>query len=84
MENLLLTTDFARLLQNFFCKRLIQQKNASQQTIYSYRDAFRLLLRFGEQQLGKSAADLHLEDINAYLGSGIPRSPGITTTKLYS
>jgi len=67
MENLLLTTDFARLLQNFFCKRLIQQKNASQQTIYSYRDAFRLLLRFGEQQLGKSAADLHLEDINASL-----------------
>jgi len=65
MENVLLTTDLARLLQDFFCKRLIQQQNASQQTIYSYRDTFRLFLRFGEQRLGKSAADLHLEDINA-------------------
>ena len=34
------------LLQAFFLERLISQRNASQCTIASYRDAFQLLLRF--------------------------------------
>jgi site-specific recombinase XerD len=67
MNKLLMTTDLARLLQGFFCQRLIQQRNVSHQTVCSYRDTFRLLLRFSEQQLGKSAADLQLVDINAAL-----------------
>jgi len=62
-----MTTDLARLLQAFFCQRLIQQRGASHQTVCSYRDTFRLLLRFTEQQLGKSAADLYLADIDAPL-----------------
>lgn len=67
MNKLLMTTDLARLLQGFFCQRLIQQRNVSHQTVCSYRDSFRLLLRFSEQQLGKAAADLHLVDLDASL-----------------
>jgi site-specific recombinase XerD len=62
-----LTTDLARLLQAFFCSRLIQQRNVSHQTVSSYRDTFRLLLRFTERKLGKTAANLQLADINAPL-----------------
>jgi integrase/recombinase XerD len=67
MNKLLKTTDLARLLQAFFCERLIHQRGASHQTVCSYRDTFRLLLRFTEQQLGKSAADVSLADIDASL-----------------
>lgn len=67
MMKLLVTTDFARLLQGFFCQRLIQQRNVSHQTVCSYRDTFRLLLRFSEQHLKKPAADLHLIDVDASL-----------------
>lgn len=67
MKDLVITTDLARLLQAFFCQRLIGQRNASRQTIYSYRDTMRLLLHFSEQFLGKAAADLTLADINATL-----------------
>ena len=67
MENHVTTTDLAHLIQTFFCQRLIQQRNVSRQTIYSYRDTLRLLLRFSEQHLGKTAAYLQLADINATL-----------------
>jgi len=40
------TPSFAGLLQGFFTQRLMQQRQASPHTIASYRDAFRLLLRF--------------------------------------
>ncbi len=67
MKKSLTTTDLARLLQGFFCQRLIQQRNVSHQTICSYRDTFRLLLCFSEQHLKKPAADLHLVDIDTSL-----------------
>jgi site-specific recombinase XerD len=67
MKGALITSDLARLLQAFFCQRLIQQRNVSHQTVCSYRDTFRLFLRFAEQQLGKSAAKMNLVDINASL-----------------
>ena len=38
--------DFPALLQSFFTQRLIAQRKASPHTIASYRDTFRLLLRF--------------------------------------
>lgn len=56
---------FARMLQEFFLKRLINQKNASPQTISAYRDTFRLLLNFLHVKLNKAPSDLTLEDINA-------------------
>jgi hypothetical protein len=37
---------FAALLESFFTQRLMQQRRASAHTIASYRDTFRLLLRF--------------------------------------
>lgn len=56
---------FAPIVQDYFCQRLINQRNASHQTITSYRDAFRLLLTFAEQQLGKEPAQLTLFDLDA-------------------
>lgn len=60
-------TDLARLLQLFFCQRLIQQRRVSHQTVTSYRDTFRLLLRFAEEQLGKPANALSLADLDVKL-----------------
>ena len=60
-------TDLARVLQAFFCQRLIQQRHASNQTVTSYRDTFRLLLRFAECQLGKPVNILCLSDLDAVL-----------------
>ena len=56
---------FARLLQQFFLERLLQQRNASAQTVASYRDTFRLLLQFAERQLHKPPARLELTDLDA-------------------
>lgn len=60
-------TDLARLLQSFFCQRLLQQRSASPRTVSSYRDAFRLLLRFAETRAGKPISQLSLADIDAPL-----------------
>jgi len=60
---------FPVLLESFFTKRLIAQRRASPHTIGSYRDAFRLLLQFAEQRLGKAPSRLTLEDLQApFLG----------------
>ncbi len=55
----------APLLQDFFLQRLSKQRQASPNTIASYRDTFRLLLRFAENKLGKKPSDLFLTDIQA-------------------
>lgn len=41
------------LLQSFFTEHLQSDRRASQQTVDSYRDTFRLLLRFLQQSTGK-------------------------------
>jgi site-specific recombinase XerD len=62
--------DFPTLLQSFFTQRLIAQRNASPHTIASYRDTFRLLLRFVQKRLHKSPSQLALENLNApFLGT---------------
>jgi len=53
------------LLQAFFTDRLLRQRRASPHTIASYRDAFRLLLRFAAEMLGKAPTDLAIEDLDA-------------------
>jgi integrase/recombinase XerD len=60
-------TDLARVLQAFFCQRLIQQRRASHRTVASYRDTFRLLLRFAEGRLGKPVSALCLDDIDVVM-----------------
>src|SRR5918995_230351 len=57
----------ASLLQGFFTERLVRQQRASPHTIASYRDAFRLLLRFAQERLGKAPVSLALDDLDAAL-----------------
>lgn len=58
-------TAFSALLQSFFCQRLIAQRNASPRTVASYRDTFRLLLRFLKLHINKSPAQILLADLDA-------------------
>lgn len=58
---------FPALLQRFFTERLMQQRRASPHTISSYRDTFRLLLRFAQTQLGKPPTQLAFEQVDAPL-----------------
>lgn len=62
-----------RHLEAFFTDRLIQQKRASEHTIASYRDTFRLLLRFAQVRLGKPPSSLGLENLDASLVGGFLR-----------
>src|SRR5258708_24213753 len=57
----------AALLESFFTDRLIAQRRVSPHTVASYRDTFRLLLKFAQKELGKSPSKLALTDLNAPL-----------------
>lgn len=59
------TNSFPSLIQRFFCEYLVNQRNASPATISSYRDTFRLLLKFSQKCLRKEPAALTLTDMNA-------------------
>jgi site-specific recombinase XerD len=61
---------FPSLLQDFFCQRLVAQRNASPRTIASYRDAFRLLLHYAEMRLHKPPFALTLADLDVPLVVG--------------
>jgi len=56
---------FPQLVQDFFLRRLIDQRGASARTVESYRDAFELLFGFVEQRLGKPPSALSLADLDA-------------------
>jgi site-specific recombinase XerD len=60
-------TALAPALQAWFTERLITQRNSSPETIAAYRDAFRLLLRFANEQTGKQPFELDLDDLDAPL-----------------
>src|SRR5215472_12495039 len=61
-------TSLAPLLERFFTQRLMQERRVSPHTIGSYRDTFRLLLKFAQQHLHKAPCRLLFEDID-------PRNP---------
>ena len=62
------TPTFSTLLQGFFTRRLMQQRQASPHTIGSYRDSFRLLLlQFTQKQLGVAPQRLGFEQVDAPL-----------------
>jgi integrase/recombinase XerD len=63
-------TDLARLLQRFFYERLIDQQHVSNRTVASYRDTFRLLLAYAEQQCQREVGTLCLQDLDAALVLG--------------
>ena len=63
-------TTFPVLLQTFFTDRLILQREASPNTIASYRDTFCLLFKFAKKNLNKEPAKLTIEDLDApFIGS---------------
>lgn len=53
------------LLRSFFTEHMLSHRRASQQTIDSYRDTFRLLLRFLNETTGKEPAVLRIADLDA-------------------
>ncbi len=57
--------NLAPLLERFFTKRLILERQVSPHTIASYRDTFRLMLKFAEVKLKKAPSVLVLEDLHA-------------------
>ena len=57
----------ASLLERFFTQRLMQQRQASPHTISSYRDTFRLLLRFVQLRLHTPPAQLAFKVIDTPL-----------------
>jgi len=57
--------NLAKHLQQFFTDRLLGQLGASQHTVASYRDTFRLLLKFATKQCRRQASDLRVEDLDA-------------------
>ena len=61
----MIASRFPALLQSFFTQRLVRQRHASGHTIAGYRDAFRLLLRYAAERLGKTPSNLLLEDLDA-------------------
>ena len=60
-------TLLAPSLQAFFTERLITQRNSSSQTIVAYRDTFRLLLRYAQEQTAKQPFQLDIDDLDAPL-----------------
>jgi integrase/recombinase XerD len=58
-------TPLGATLEAFFTDRLLCQQRVSPNTIASYRDTFRLLLAFVQQQTGRSPARLELTQLDA-------------------
>jgi site-specific recombinase XerD len=52
------------LVQKFFTDKLYSQMEASPHTIASYRDTFRLLLKFAGEKTGKVPTKLSIEDLD--------------------
>ena len=57
--------DLSPLLEAFFTQRLIAQRKVSPHTINSYRDTFRLLLKFAERRLRCPPSKLTVENLAA-------------------
>ena len=60
----------APTLQGFFTTRLTQQRRASQRTVETYRDGFRLLLAYAHTRTTKTPSQLDFVDLDADLISG--------------
>ncbi len=58
-------TPFPQLLHTFFHEWLVQQRNVSHHTVLSYRDSWRLFLRFVAARKTKTVAKLGLTDLTA-------------------
>ena len=59
------TDTFQSLLRRFFLERLMNQQKVSPCTIQSYKDTFRILLKYMNESRGIKADALAIEDMNA-------------------
>jgi site-specific recombinase XerD len=58
-------TDFAKYLTEFLSVYLPTQKNVSKNTIYSYRDTFKLLIKYCQEMKGISAERITLKVLSS-------------------
>lgn len=58
------TSSFSSLLQGFFSDWLLAQLDASSHTVGSYRDSFRLLLRFASDYFGRTPSELSMKELD--------------------
>jgi len=78
----------APLVERFFTERLVRQQDVSVHTIASYRDTFRLLLKFAMAKLRKAPAALTLDELDApFIGAFLTdlemeRGTSVTTHNL--
>ena len=78
----------AALIERYFTDRLMRQRNVSSNTIASYRDTFRLLFKFAQEQIRKPPSALTLDDLNApFIGAFLAdietkRGAGVATRNL--
>lgn len=56
---------FQNMLQKFFLQRMINQRNLSPETIKSYRDSFKLFVRYMRDAHGIAPASLTIEHLQA-------------------
>ena len=59
------STDIQMLIQKYFLQWLMSQRNVSPETIKSYRDTFRLYLRYIENRLGVTSPKMSITQFNA-------------------
>ncbi len=57
-------------MQRFFTERLATQLHASPNTVASYRDTFRLLLKYAADRLARQPTELQVADLDADLVGG--------------
>ena len=70
-------SDLSSLLQGFFTGRLLTELGASPHTVASYRDTFRLLLRFASERLRRAPSQLRFCDLDAsFLGEFLKHLEG--------
>lgn len=55
----------APTLEAFFTERLLTQRRASPRTVAAYRDTFRLLLNYVNEQIGKAPSKLDIAELDA-------------------
>lgn len=60
-------TLIAPTLQAFFTQRLLSERNASPETVASYRDTIRLLVNYAHDRTGKAPYQLDFDDLDASL-----------------
>jgi len=61
------TPGLAALIESFFTRRLLAERQASPHTVGAYRDTFRLLLSFAQRHLRRAASSLDVGDLDASL-----------------